>query len=438
MNLLLIDPSSSFLDFALRCEAAGHTVRVFMGPDKQGLRSECGDGLLDKRSEWQSSMTWADLIFTSDNAKYIRALEGYRSRGFPIFGASVETAAWELARGHGQRVLEAAGIATIPSIEFTSYDKAIAHVRANPQRFVSKPDGDVDKALSYVSKGAADMLFMLEHWKKSSKQKPAFLLQGFIPGIEMAVGGWFGRAGFSKFFLENFEFKKFMNGEIGVNTGEMGTAMKYCTAEESLLAREMLLPLEGELFRQGYTGFIDVSVIIDKTGQAWPLEFTTRPGWPLFQIQQVLHPDPCQWMLDSIEGRDTFEPCSEIALGVVVTIPDFPYSHCTKAENTGYPVWGVTDKNRFWIHPAEMKLGMAPCLEGGKIVDRQMLVTAGDYVLICSGIGDSVSEAKDAAYKIVKELEIPNSPMYRTDIGGRLERQLPELQALGYATAWEF
>ncbi len=438
MRILLIDATSSFLDFALRCEAAGHEVRVFMGPTKEGLRSQVGDGLLTKVADWKPSMDWAELILTSDNAKYIRQLEGYRSRGYPIWGANVATTAWELERGTGQRVLEAAGIATIPSIEFHSYPEAIAHVNKSLKRFVSKPDGDADKALSYVSKSPADMIFMLEHWKRTGKGKPAFLLQEFIPGIEMAVGGWFGRGGFSQHFLENFEFKKLMNGEVGVNTGEMGTAMRYVTAEQSKLAREMLLPLEGELFRQGYSGYVDVAVIIDEKGNPWPLEFTTRPGWPLFQIQQVLHPDPVQWMADSLAGVDSFEPLEEIAVGVVVTIPDFPYTRLTKKEVSGFPVWGITPRNRYWVHPAEMKMGSAPCLEGGKIVERPMLVTAGDYVLICTGVGDSVSEAAAGAYAVVKELEIPNSPMYRTDIGQRLEKQLPLLQALGYAEAWEF
>lgn len=374
----------------------------------------------------------------SDNVKYIRELESFRRRGFPIFGPSVATSNWELERGTGQGVLEAAGIDCIPSFEFSSYDKAADCIRSTMKRYVSKPSGDADKALSYVSKSPADMLFMLQHWKSKGKSKSPFLLQEFIPGIEMAVGGWFGRGGFSQYFLENFEFKKLMNGEIGVNTGEMGTAMKYCTAEESALARAVLLPLEGELFRQGYAGYIDVAVIIDEKGCPWPLEFTTRPGWPLFQIQQVLHPEPVQWMLDSIEGRDTFCPSPEIAVGVVVTIPDFPYTKLTKKEVSGFPVWGITTKNRYNIHPAEMKLGSAPCVVGGKIVDTPMLVSAGDYILVCTGTADRVSDAAEYAYTVVKELEIPNSPMYRTDIGERLKSQLPKLRALGYATSWKY
>lgn len=438
MNILLIDATSSFLDFALRCEAEGHSVRVFMGPTKEGLRSEVGDGLIEKVAAWEPHMKWADLVMCSDNTKYLHALDGYRKRGFPLWGPSVATANWELERGTGQRVFEAAGIPTIPGISFTSYPQAIALVKKTQKRYVSKPDGDADKALSYVSKSAADMCFMLDHWQRQGKGKPCFLMQEFIPGIEMAVGGWFGRNGFASQFLENFEFKKLMNGEVGVNTGEMGTLMRYVSAEESCLAQKVLLPLTGELFRQGYTGFVDVSVIIDRKGNPWPLEFTCRPGWPLFQIQQALHPDPCGWMLDLLQGHDTFKPLEEVAAGVVLTIPDFPYSTLTKKAVTGFPVWGITDKNRHHVHPAEMKLGKGPMQVNGSIVEKPMMVTAGDYVLVTSGTGDTVRQATEGAYAVLEELELPNSPMYRTDIGQRLQKQLPELRSLGYATAWRY
>lgn len=438
MRILLIDAMGSFLDFALRCEAQGHEVKLWLPKERDGSRILIGDGLVTKVENWTSWMKWAELIITSDNARYITELEGWRNQGYPIYGANKEVTAWELERGTGQAVLEGAGIPCIPSMIFKNYDEAIAHLQQHPKRYVSKPTGDADKALSYVAKGAEDMLFMLEHWKKSLKQKVPFLFQEFVPGIEMAVGGWVGRDGFSPWFLENFEFKKLMVGEIGVNTGEMGTAMKYCRAEDSLLAQKVLLPLEAALIRSGYTGYIDVAVIIGEDGTPWPLEFTSRMGWPLFQIQQVLHPEAVCWMKDALEGCDTFEPTEQIALGVVVAMPDFPYCKRPSKEVTGFPVWGITDKNRYFIHPSEMMLGEAPVFEGGKLQRVPMMVSAGHYVLVVSGAGWDVVSAKEKAYSVLSELEIPNSPMYRTDIGSRLEMQLPELQKLGYATSWNW
>ena len=226
-----------------------------------------------------------------------------------------------------------------------------------------------------------------------------------------------------------------MNDDKGQNTGESGTLLKYVT--ESKLAEEMLLPLEGELYRQGYTGYIDVAVIIDKRGQVWPLEFTTRPGWPLFQIQQQLHPDPVEWMLDLYEGFDSFNPSNKIACGVVIGFDDNPHGKKHPDEYQGYPVWGMDEKVRKYVHPTEMKLGSAPHVEGGKIKELPCLVTAGCNLMTVSGIGNTVESAQEMAYRNIDKLEIPHDPAYRTDIGNRVIKQLPILQALGYATEWE-
>lgn len=441
MKILLIDTSAFFVDFAMRCEAQGHEVRVFVAPDEKTFgRTSIGDGLIHKVPSWEGSMKWADLILVSDNCRYMKLLEGWRRRGFPIFSANMEGTSWEMDRLKGQEVLEQAGIECLPCLKFSNYDQAIAHQKANMDvRYVCKPCKDVDKALSYVSKSGKDMIFMLEHWKRTIKKPCPFIFQEFCPGIEVAVGGWVGKNGFLGHVLENFEFKKLMNGEKGPNTGEMGTVMKYVQFNESLLAQQLLAPVEMELVRGGYTGYIDVAVMLgtegDRKGMLNPLEFTSRHGWPLFNIQQVLHGDVANWMLDAVEGRDTFMPHPDIALGVFIGMPDFPGHAMKEEELSGFPIWGLNEKNRYFFHPFNMKLGEGIDDKGAKV---PMMVSAGNALATVTGIGKSVSLAKKMAYKHVGELEIPNSPMYRTDIGDRLEEQLPILQKYGYCTSWIF
>jgi phosphoribosylamine---glycine ligase len=364
MKVLLLDTfSCCFLDFALRLQAEGHEVRLWVAPDKHdGHRIGTADGLVKRVENYRSSLNWADLICVSDNAKYVRELDALKKRGYPLFYAGAESICWEMERQVGQEVMEAAGIECLPSLHFKNYDEAIAHQRANMDiRYVCKPCADVDKALSYVSKSGKDMIFMLERWKKQFKKPVPFIFQEFCPGIEVAVGGWVGRNGFLSYVLENFEFKKLMNGEKGCNTGEMGTVTKYVHQSQSRLAQELLLPLEAELIRCGYAGYIDVAVMVgtegERKGKLNPLEFTCRHGWPLFQIQQALHPRVGDWMLDALQGRDTFEPAPGIALGVVVGMPDFPFGRMKEEELTGYPIWGIDRHNRYNFHPIDMKLG---------------------------------------------------------------------------------
>lgn len=439
MKLFLIDPYNHYLDFGLRCLAQGHEVRYFLGPRDDGSRSPVGDGLLHKVPTIPGSMNWADLILISDCSKYLPTIEPFRKRGYPIFGPNLEVASWELDRTRGVEILEGAGITCLPDVRFTNFDQAIAYQMAHlDERFVCKPCADVAKELSYVSTSAKDMIFMLEYWKRTLKKKVPFIFQQFCSGVEVAVGGWVGRNGFSSYFLENFEHKKLMNDEKGPNTGEMGTCMKYVQTHESKLARELLLPLEPELIRNGFSGYIDVAVMVGteggRKGLLNPLEFTSRKGWPLFNIQQVLHPDAVGWMHDLTCGHDTFQPYPDIATGVVVAMPDFPYFKANLDKTEGFPVWG-TEKIRYNFHPANMKLGEGIDDKGKKC---PMLVTVDAYVGIVSGTGKSVSQSADRAYSNLSQIELPNSPMYRTDIGRKLEKSLPILQKYGYATAWKY
>ena len=66
------------------------------------------------------------------------------------------------------------------------------------------------------------------------------------------------------------------------------------------------------------------------------------------------------------------------------------------------------------------------------------LVTAGDYLLVASGLGRTVREARGRAYRLIENLSVPNSPFWRPDIGQRLKKQLPTIQSLGYATGLQF
>ena len=428
MNILCVDAMGQGLDWCLRCLDAGHTVKWFMPPSM----SRTGMNLVSKVESWQAHMKWADLVFVTDNAFYVAELQKFIDDGFPVFGPNLLGTRLELDREKGQQALKQCGVRTIPYECFDSYEKAKAYVVAHPKRYVSKPSGNADKALSYCAKKARDLYFMLGRWQDTGKIKSSFMLQKFVPGVEMGVGTVMTRNGFSQWKEENFEFKKFMAGDIGVNTGEQGTVMRF--VKESKLFDDVLKPLEHYLHRIGYIGFVDLNCIIDGEGRAWPLEFTCRPGWPAFQIQQELQRgDPAQWMLDAIHGEDTMKFSEDIAVGVVVTMPDYPFSKMTRKETVGFPIWGITKENMPHVHLAEAYAGKAPDEIEGKIFDRECFLTAGDYVYVASGSGKTVADAKKAAYKIVDDVDIPNSQQYRPDIGDRLKKQLPLIQKHGYA-----
>ena len=436
MKILLIDPAGAFVDFALKCMAHGHEVKQWIKKYPDGSESAVGKGLIPRVTNWQIHMKWADLTVLSDNAYQMRELEKYHKQGYPIMGASSLTSDLELDRGFGQDILKKAGLDVIESTTFNDYNSAIDFIKNNPKRYVSKPSGDVDKALSYVSKSPADMIFMLERWKAKAKLKQPFLMQEFVPGIEVAVGTWCGKNGFTGHICENWEFKKLMSSNFGVNTGEMGTVVKYVS--ESQLFEDTLAKVEDFLVYHNYTGYVDLAFIVDKYGSPRPLEWTTRPGWPLFNIQSSLHKgDPAEWMLDLCEGYDTLKTSKKTAIGVLAAIPDFPFTKQTGRDATGFPIYGleaVMDS----IHLCEVQMGKAPNFVDGKIIEEEMLVSAGDYLFIATGCADDVVTAKKRAYEVIDEINVPNSLMVRDDIGERLEKELPILQSYGYCTDFTY
>jgi len=437
MRVLIIDPEgSSGLDLAIRAGARSHQVKLAIKPTEK--TRNIGRGFVEVTDDPRPHFGWAHLIVACDNNLYLQALDWHRQANpkAAIIAASNEAAQWEINREVGQKALQSCGIATIPSKTFNDYDTAIAHVKKTMQRYVSKPSGDgtADKALSYVSSGPDDMVFMLERWKRSGKLGGSFILQEFIPGVEHGIAGWFGPHGWNRGFEEDFEFKKLMNGDIGVATGEQGNVMRYVA--RSKLATKVLLPLTEQLHKLKYVGDVSVNCIIDEKGNPWPLEFTMRLGWPAFNLQIELlgGEDPIEWLYELAMGRDSRSiSLDTIAIGVVLSLPDYPYSHVTRKEVTGIPIYNL--KPSLWkhVHACEMMIANAPMECNGQIVQVPMPCTAGDYVLTMTALGTTIQEARERVYRRLSRLRIPNSPMWRTDIGNRLTYQLPKIQAHGYA-----
>ena len=435
MRVLIIDPNANGLDFAMRAARDGHDTKIYI-PETEKTKA-IGQNLVPIIRDFTPFIEWADLIFLTDNTKYLRQIDAYRDRKM-IVGPSKDAADWELDRVLGMKVLKSHGINIPPYKEFNDYDEAIAYVKKRQTRFVSKPSGDADKSLSYVSKTPVDMVYMLERWKGLGKLKSPFILQDFVEGIEMAVGGWFGPHGFNKGWCENFEFKKLMNGDMGVNTGEQGTVLRF--TETSKLANLVLAPLTKALQKLDYVGYIDVNCLIDEKGAPWPLEFTMRPGWPTFNIQLALHDGDCvEWLADLAEGKDAKNFSQKnLAIGVVLSVPDYPYSHLTRKEVVGVPIYGATPSLWEHIHPCEMMMDDRPEQVGDHIKTNPRPCTAGDYVLVMTSTGDTVTQCRNTVYRRLKRLSVPNSPMWRTDIGVRLNKELPNLQKLGFATGMTF
>ena len=228
-----------------------------------------------------------------------------------------------------------------------------------------------------------------------------------------------------------------MNGGLGGNTGEQGTVLRY--VKKSKLFDEVLEPVTDYLHSVNYVGYCDVNTIVDEEGKAWPLEFTMRFGMPTFIIQSVVHKgDNAKWMLDLLDGKDSLSVNNDIAIGLVLSHGDYPHGHMKGNEVEGFPIYGLTTENAEQIHFCDVRDGRVPAMVRGRVQDVRMPVTAGNYILVVTGVGDTVRAAQTSAYAAIWDIKIPSNRMFRTDIGERMKKSLARLQAHGYAKDLEY
>jgi phosphoribosylamine--glycine ligase len=443
---LAIDGWTHCLDFLMRAQDAGHTVLWYQKPRKDGQDILAGEGIVPRTSDFPALakkwLDWADLIYVPDNKAYGDFLEPYFEKGYPIWGANLAARKLELDRQAGQESFRKAGLAVIEGKTFHDYDAAIAYVEKRGVPCVSKPSWDAGSELSYVAPDAASMVYMLDRWKhnpdlRREAKKHGFIIQDRIDGIEMGVAGWFGPGGWSQVIEENFEYKKLMDGDLGPNTGEQGTVLRF--VKRSKLFEQVLAPCTELLKKTKYVGNASINCMIEPDGKPRPMEWTLRDGWPAKHNQvSLLKGDPAKWMLDLLNGYDTIQmqKAGLLSVSVVYTIPPYPYPRGQVKDVRRIPVYHAGDAER--IHPVEMMMCECPVQVGKKVARLTNPATAGDYVLVATGKGETVAEARSDAYKAVRKITMPNSPAYRLDIGrGRMGKQLPALQKMGYATGIE-
>ncbi|MEO5579682.1 MAG: phosphoribosylglycinamide synthetase C domain-containing protein, partial [Gemmatimonadaceae bacterium] len=222
----------------------------------------------------------------------------------------------------------------------------------------------------------------------------------------------------------DWEHKRFFPGDIGELTGEMGTVVTYRGADRIFDAS--LARMTQQLRESGYCGYINLNTIVNEDG-IWPLEFTCRFGYPGFPILDALHSETWDSIHSALVARERLEIATQegYSVGIVITVPPFPYSDGYAELGKGTPICfrePLTDDDRDAFHYGEVAL----C--------KGQLVTAGmiGYIMVVTGTGKSVEAARQAAYERVGKVVIPNA-RYRNDIGtGLIDRDGARLREMGW------
>ncbi|MGI3003072.1 phosphoribosylamine--glycine ligase [Shewanella algae] len=201
------------------------------------------------------------------------------------------------------------------------------------------------------------------------------------------------------------------NADNGPNTGGMGAYSPAPVVTQTVhdwVMANVIRPTVDGMAAEGnvYTGFLYAGLMIAADGSAKVLEYNCRFGDPETQpIMMRLKSDLVELCLAACRGeldKVSAEYDQRAAVGVVMAAGGYPDDY-----RKGDVIEGLSLGNN------EAKVFHA----GTKMVDSHV-VTNGGRVLCATALGNTVTEAQQAAYALVDEVHW-DDVYFRTDIGYR-------------------
>jgi phosphoribosylamine--glycine ligase len=431
MRFLGIGEYCDLGDMYYRLAKAGHEVRVFIeSTDSHDIFG----GMIHRIDDWRRELPWIKAAGRQGVILFESALKGeiqddLRRDGYQVIGGSSYGDRLESDRAFGQETLRDLGLQTAQSREFTDFDAAIAFVNASPARYVMKHNGaDAARTCNYVGEmdDGADIIALLRLRRTQHVESviPKFVLMDYVAGVEVGVGAYFNGERFLFPACMDWEHKRFFPDDLGELTGEMGTIVTYRGADKIFSAT---LALMADKLRAGkYCGYINLNLIANERG-LWPLEFTSRFGYPGYAICEALHLERWHTIFTKLLQRTAthISTRSGYAAGIVLTLPPFPYTHGYAELSKGTPLQfrsAMTECQRQHLHLCEVESRNGQLVASG---------TTG-CIAVATAAASSIDEARIQAQALAKQVVVPNL-RYRKDIGQKLiDQDFSTLRDLGY------
>ncbi|MCW5936237.1 MAG: phosphoribosylamine--glycine ligase [Fimbriimonadaceae bacterium] len=334
-----------------------------------------------------------------------------RSAGLAVFGPSARAAELEGSKSFAKRLMAEAGVPTAAGASFTDAGEAEAYVRG---RFAAGRQVAVKASGAALGKGVV----VAETLDEALATVDAFMRKGDLGDAGRVVvieDRLLGRE-FSLLTMVSDgrllslpiaqDHKRALDGDLGPNTGGMGTYSPVPWVSQSLLeaAEERVArPIVEHLARQGisYRGVL-FSGLMAVDGDPYCLEYNVRFGDPETQsVLPRLADDFCDAILAVARGEE-IPPVAILpvcAVTVVLASGGYPGPY-----EKGVPVEiGPLREGAFAYHA-----GTARTADG-------TLVTAGGRVLGVTGTAKTLGEARNLAYEGAAQVSF-SGKSFRSDI----------------------
>lgn len=430
MRILFLTDDFAGVGLCARLATEGYEVRAHVG---NSAYAQTLDGWVEKIASLEAGLEWVgkDGLIVCDDNGFGELQDRLRREGYSVVGGSAGGDLLESDRGHAQQVFAAHGLKSIPTHSFESATEAADFVSRNSGEWVVKHNGHSEKTSCYVGRlsDGRDVIDLLRNAARRDPDRPAhFVLQKRVRGVEIGVARYFNGTDWLGPIELNIEHKKLFPGDLGPKTAEMGTLLWYTDDENNRLFREVLAPLKPYLQKIGFRGDFDINCMVNEEG-AWPMEATTRFGYPAVQAQTALHETPWGEFLKAVADGSQFRLRwrAGYALVALVAVPPFPFcSHnCDCAQDPrGMAIhFHQPPGEKDWPHIHFEEVALEVDSSGSK---SYRLIAHTGYAMHVTGHGNSVEEAQAEVYRRIENVVIPRM-YYRHDIADRFLRTDQEL-----------
>ena len=405
-------------EHALAWHLAGSGHQVFCAPGNAGIAhvAQCESVSADDvpgltRLAVRQKI---DLTVVGPEAPLVAgAADEFERQGLAVFGPRQSGARIEGDKAFAKEVMHAAGIPTAQFQTFTDFDAARNYLSQHRLPVVVKASGlaagkgvVVAETRAEAEQAVSDMLCEGRYGEAGK----VVVIEEFLQGEEVSmIGLCDGRS--VQVLAPSQDHKRLLDGDKGPNTGGMGAyaPAPVMTAElQVTVQQKVFVPLLAEFARRDidYRGVIYAGLILTADGPR-VLEFNCRFGDPETQvILPLLDGDLAELAMACIDGslqKQTLTPVVDrAALCVVAAAEGYPGSY-----SKGMPIAGdlVGSDGVIVFHA------------GTKFKDNHT-VTSGGRVLGVTGIGRSLVDARQRAYRALEDVSFPGM-VFRRDIGAR-------------------
>ena len=436
MNILIIGSGGREHALAWKAAQSKRVNTVFVAPGNAGTELESGvENVAIEVMDFARLAEFAEdnnvaLTIIGPEAPLVAGIVDYfTARGLPCLGPTEGAAQLEGSKAFTKDFLAKYAIPTADYQTFTELDKALVYVRKHYSQQHDKPivikaDGlaagkgvIIAETLTDAETAVTDMLSGNAFGEAGCKIVIEEFLQGEEASFIVLVDGEHCLP-----MATSQDHKRVGNGDTGPNTGGMGAYSPAPVVTEAVHQRIMtniIMPTIKGMASEGhpYKGFLYAGLMITPEGVPKVIEYNCRFGDPETQpIMMRLQSDFVELCEHAVSGN--LDQCTAIwdpavAVGVVLAAGGYPGDY-----NKGDIITGLPEKGPSQEQILEDEILGEKVFHAGTALESGQLVTHGGRVLCATALGRRVSEAREKAYSLVRNIHW-NQVYYRDDIAYR-------------------